>query len=64
MHDAGMPREIAKLRLPLFGGAWLLQQGLLHTFVNSIVAFLSGDIITCDTREKLVGCAIALYERG
>jgi hypothetical protein len=63
MHDAGMPREIAKLRLRLFGGAWLLQQGLLHTFVNSIIVFFSGDIITLRV-EKLVGCAIAFYERG
>jgi hypothetical protein len=45
----------ANNRKPACDGAQLLQQGLLHTFGHNL--------IICETQEKFVGCAIALYER-
>jgi hypothetical protein len=41
------PRCAVRHRLPLSaaGQAWLLQQGLLHTFAKPIVICLSGNII-------------------
>jgi hypothetical protein len=42
----------------------LLQQGLLHTFVKSIVIFLSGDIIIYKTQEKLVAARLLFTNAG